>query len=97
MAFNGNESSAITLNQAASLTSNYRTSNPNSVKGHFFGVNKIEDILNQNGCVGIRRYYGEDNQGGKQLVMVGVKSDESDITDGVILDMSLPKPLWFGK
>ncbi|WP_317897097.1 hypothetical protein [Aurantibacillus circumpalustris] len=92
MSFNGNESSAISLAVATEMTSDYRTNNPNETKAHFFGKNKLMDILNQNGCVGIRAYYGIDADGNKQLVFVGADADEKDLYSGVILDMSAPCP-----
>lgn len=92
MSFNGNESSQISLQLAEQMTSNYRNANPNTTKAHFFGKSKLLDILNQNECVGIRAYYGIDDNGNKQLVLVGADSDERDLYNGVILDQSVPCP-----
>ena len=92
MSFNGNESSVITKQEAIDWTGNYRSANPNAVKAHFFGKNKLQDILNQEGCVGIRAYYAIDDDGKKQLVLVGANSSEQDLVDGVILDKSIPCP-----
>lgn len=92
MSFNGNESSQITLQVATEMTSAYRSSNPSQTKAHFFGKNKLMDILNQTDCVGIRAYYGIDANGNKQLVFVGADTDERDLYNGVILDQSMPCP-----
>jgi hypothetical protein len=89
MSFNGNEGAVITLAEAATLTEAYRNANsndPNLILGHFIGINKLNQILSQIGCVGIRTYHGLDVNGKKAIVMVGVDSDENDLTAGVILD-----------
>ena len=92
MSFNGNESSVISLEQAVDMTTNYRVENPTATKAHFFGKNKLMQLLNQEDCVGIRAYYGIDANGNKQLVFVGADSTEEDLFNGTILDMSVPCP-----
>ncbi|WP_234735008.1 hypothetical protein [Tellurirhabdus bombi] len=62
------------------------------IRAEFFGINRINKLLGRTECVGIRIYYGnrwEDENGdptsdGKgelknRLVLVGVRSDGSDI------------------
>jgi hypothetical protein len=92
MSFNGSESSVISLQDATDMTAEYRSSNPNEIKAHFFGKEKLMEILNQQGCMGIRAYYGIDSSGKKQLVFVGADANEKDLYHGVILDMSVPCP-----
>ena len=92
MAFDGTESGEIPLQTAAAMTATYRHDNPNETKAHFFGKEILEKILNQEGCVGIRMYYGIDQNGSKQLVIVGADSDENDLTD-LVADLSFPCPL----
>lgn len=96
MSFTGDESSAITLAEGGTMTKAYRDANPTAVKGHFFGKNKINSILNQSGCVGIRVYYGLDSTGAKQLVMVGVDSNQNDQYNSIILDRAVPCPAYCG-
>lgn len=93
MAFNGNEGSVVTLTEAAGWTAAYR----NTIKegdriAHFFGTNKIQQILDQPGCMGIRIYHGLDENGEKILILVGAAADESDMTNGVIVEVSFPCP-----
>ena len=95
MSFTGDESVAITLTEGAAMTKAYRDANPTAIKGHFFGINKINTILSQRGCVGVRIYYGLDN-GIKQLVMVGVDANQNDLCNGIILDRSSPCPTYCG-
>lgn len=92
MAFTGNEDHTISLTVAAAMTKNYRDANPTQVKGHYFGKDAIQDVLDQSGCVGLRIYYGLDNDGKKQLVIDGVTSDENDLFNGIILDRSIQCP-----
>lgn len=91
MAFDGTEGSAITLSNGASMTNEYRQRNPGAVKGHFFGKEILNQILDQEGCMGIRMYYGLDEDGNKQLVIVGADSDENDMLD-LVADFSVPCP-----
>ena len=91
MAFNGTEGGAISLQDGASLTREYRKKNPNETKGHFFGKDILLQIINQEGCMGIRMYYGIGESGQKELVLVGADANEDDMT-GLVADLSLPCP-----
>lgn len=91
MSFSPDEGCYISLNDAEDLTKEYRQNNPNSTNGHFYGKNKMLEILNQSGVVGFRAYYGLD-QGTKKLVFVGVDSRGDDLTSGVILDCGVACP-----
>lgn len=89
--YNGSEGEAITLEEAAAFTANYRSQNQGvaeTVKAHFFGREILQRMLDQEGCAGIRMYYGLDDKGGKQLVLVGVDAAGQDMEDGTIADRS---------
>lgn len=90
MAFNGTEGAAIPLEVASQMTSAYREANPNSTLAHFFGNDILNQLLAQEGCVGIRMYYGIQD-GAKELVLVGVDADENDLLE-LIVDRSMPCP-----
>ncbi len=92
MEFTGNESEQITKTEAITWTTNYRVANPNTIKAHAFGKNKIQGLLDQTNCVGFRAYHAIDNTGAKQLVLVGINADGEDLHDGIILDKSAPCP-----
>lgn len=92
MSFNGNEGSFISIDEASDETRNYRTANPDSVKGFFVGKNKLNDVLNQTGCVGVRIYNSILNDGTRQVVIVGVTSNENDMTGGLILNHTILCP-----
>lgn len=93
MAFNGTEGEIVTLSEAAEWTANYRETIPaGGIKGHFFGKDLLNEILDQSECMGIRIYYGMEDDGTKNLVLVGAKADEDDMEDGVILERSVKCP-----
>ncbi|MBS1636733.1 MAG: hypothetical protein JST26_12530 [Bacteroidetes bacterium] len=96
MAFTGDESDPISLATGSQWTANYRNASPNSTNAHFFGYKKLNSILKQDGCIGIRAYYALDDQGQKQLILVGVDANEKDLSAGIILDRSFPCPPYCG-
>lgn len=91
MAFNGTEGGQITLEDGADMTSRYRDQNPGETKGHFFGKDILHEILKQDGCMGIRMYYGVDKDGNKELVIVGADEAEDDMLE-LVADLSRPCP-----
>lgn len=91
MAFNGNEGEPIELDVAAEWTARYRAAN-NGVYAHFFGRNILQDILDQDGCMGIRIYYALDDEGVSQLILVGANAEEDDLYDRVLGERSFPCP-----
>ncbi|MES2394908.1 MAG: hypothetical protein V4549_02845 [Bacteroidota bacterium] len=92
MSFTGKENHAITLEEAAVWTRNYRDANSGATKGHFYGKDAIQAIINQSGCVGIRIYYAIDNNGAKQLIIVGANTSENDLYTGLLAERSVPCP-----
>jgi hypothetical protein len=112
MSFTGKEGGPISRETAKSWIKNYQDSesaqNPEKViiRAHFFGKEKIQKLLNEDGCVGIRIYYGKDEKGDQKLLLIAVKEDMDDIAptdmnraseDGpMILDLSWPCPPYCG-
>jgi hypothetical protein len=92
MSFNGDEGQFITLEEAVEWTRNYRDANPTGVKGHFYGKEKLMDILNQSGAMGIRIYQAIDNSGAECLVLVAADAEEGDLYDGLLLERGFPCP-----
>ena len=97
MAFTGNEDHSISLQDAAVLTKNYRDSQTtlDYIKGEFFGKQSILNILNQANCVGIRVYYGVENDAGintPHLVICGATSDENDMENGLLAEKGMTLP-----
>lgn len=89
----GHEDHDISLALAAEYTANYRrTVSSNEKKGGYFGKDALLELLNQEGCVGFRYYYGLDEKGKKVLILVGVNSEASDLVEGKLLERSWPCP-----
>lgn len=84
--FNGNEGTFIQLGTASDWTKKYRDENEGQAKGIFYGKAKLNELLNQTDCVGIRVYFATDAEGNNQLVLVGAKANKDDITT-LVLDM----------
>jgi hypothetical protein len=98
MSFNGSEGAFITLEEGAAMTANYRnTIQPGEVIGVFMGKEKIEKILEQPSCVGIRFYFAINEKGEKTLVLVGTDANKNDIVDGLIADNAIPCPSGCGE
>ena len=88
-----NSGEIITLDEAVKYTHAFQKNNPDALKALFVGRNKINRILEQNDCIGVRIYNGLDAESGKNnLVLVGVNVEGEDITEGVILQDLNPCP-----
>jgi hypothetical protein len=93
----GNENHVITLDQAVKLVQNYQTSpRVPSFKGGYFGRNIFDKILSQSGCVGVRFYYAQKDDGSSTMVLVGVDNMSNDMTGGILGDVILPCPPYCG-
>jgi hypothetical protein len=57
----------------------YEEAYPNENRGYHLGRNIIDKILAQPGCVGMRFYYGLNEEGRKTLVYVGIDAEGKDI------------------
>jgi hypothetical protein len=91
--FTGQEEHDLTLADAKKLTKAFRDkAGAGAILGHFFSKKALQKVLDQEDCVGIRHYYGEDKDGDPVLVLVGVTADGSDMTGGVILEIGFPCP-----
>lgn len=94
MTYTGNENHDFPLETASQWTANYRNSlaGSDNVIAHYFGKAAIQDIFDQEGCVGMRIYYALDAAGTKQLIIVGVDSSGNDLYTGKLAEKSLPCP-----
>jgi hypothetical protein len=96
MAFTGNEDHSIDFKEAAELTKNYRNQmEPGNRKGGYFSKDAIYSLLEQERCVGIRYYYGLDDDDNQVLVVVGVGANENDLigdNEYVCIEASVPCP-----
>ncbi len=93
MEINKNTGEQITLSQAQEMVNEFRKRYPDSKKGYFAGANHFNKILQQEDCIGLRIYNGYDNEtDSTNLVIVGVNSNNEDMTNGYILDKTTPCP-----
>lgn len=100
--FTGQEGDPISLETAQRWTENFSANYPTGTKAHFFGFEILKQLLAEDGCVGIRMYYAIDDEGKRQLILVGVNSNGDNLLpasmqldgDGgnVIADASYPCP-----
>lgn len=93
MSFNGGEGRAIDPNKAGEWTKSFREAHAGEIGAHFFGRDILMSILNQQGCQGIRFYYGTDGSA-PQLLAVGADGDENDQLGGnrIVADESICCP-----
>jgi hypothetical protein len=91
--YTGQENHVISLDQAVKYVQNFKNfPRTPAVKGGYFGRNIFEKMLSQAGCVGIRYYYGQDDNGASNIVLVGVDAGGNDMTSGIMADISWPCP-----
>ncbi|HEY3429237.1 MAG TPA: hypothetical protein VGK39_01090 [Cyclobacteriaceae bacterium] len=94
----------IDLATARKWAANYRSklTKTDERQAHYFGSDILQQILGQSDCIGIRIYYGIDDAGNKQLMLIGVDSNGENLIpsagarlvegDNIIGDASFPCP-----
>jgi len=93
MAFTGSEDHSISLEEASQFTANFRkTSNTGEKIGGFFGAETFKKILDQAEVVGIRYYYGKNDDGRPVIVLCGVDANGDDLYQGELAEASQPCP-----
>jgi hypothetical protein len=70
---------------AADFITAYEKAYPGENRGYHLGRNIIDQILAQPGCVGMRFYYGLNEDGKKTLVYVGLDADGNDIVKRAVI------------
>ena len=75
----------ISHETAAEFRNAYEQAHPTEVRGYVLGRNIIDQILAQPGCVGMRFYYGLNEEGQKTLVYVGVDAEGKDIVKRTVV------------
>jgi len=94
MILNSDTGSNITLEEAKNYTHTFQENNQEAIKSFFVGAKKLQQILSQDGCIGVRIYNGSDTQNYHQanLVLVGVDKNGEDLSEGVIIENLAPCP-----
>ena len=101
--FDGTEGGPIELKLASEWTHRWQAENPEGTRAHFYGREILQKLLDQEGSMGIRFYYGLDEKGTRQLVLVGVNANGEDLLPSVngrtnaaeylVVDQTMPCPL----
>lgn len=84
----------ITLADAVAMTKAHRAAAKDEVKGEMWPRDVFESLLAQPGCAGIRIYHGRGAKGERQMVMVAVDANATDMTSGAIMEIGMPCPPW---
>ena len=102
MAFTGKEGGPVNLETLQKAVDKYKKQNPESISGHFFGKDCINQLLNQPGSIGIRVLHGINENDEPQLFLVSVGENEKSLLPGssaakqdgdfLIMDISKPCP-----
>lgn len=93
MSINRQSGKVITLSQAIAYTHTYQTEHPEKIKSFFVGLDKLNQLLSQEDCIGLRIYLGQDPATTTDnMVLVAVDNNQEDITQGVILEELIPCP-----
>ena len=83
----------IDLTEAKEMTNAYQAAFPNEPRCFFVGSDKLQSVINQEGCIGVRMYRAFDVVRNEQnVVIVGVDANGSDMTDGLLLDKTVSCP-----
>ena len=70
---------------AADFIKAYEKAYPGEKRGYHLGRNIIDQILAQPGCVGMRFYYGLNEDGRKTLVYVGIDAYGKDLVKRTVV------------
>lgn len=93
MTVDANAGTIINETDAIVYTHAHQTHFPNAIKAFFAGKNKLNLILDQENCIGIRIYDGYDVEGEvTNRVLVGVDALGEDMVNGIILEDLIPCP-----
>jgi len=91
--YTGHESFSVTLADAATLTGRYRQSAASGViLGGYFGKDALMSVLNQQNCIGVRLYLGNNVDSSLTVVVVGLDGNGNDMTSGSLLETWWPCP-----
>ncbi len=82
----------ITLEEAAAYTRRYRLKVREGERGGAFHADQVRELLGQRECIALRYYYGREESGAQNLVLVGMDREGADMTDGTLLELRYPCP-----
>lgn len=84
----------ITQEEAVAFTHDFQTANPDAFKCFYAGAEKIKELMDQKGLMGIRIYRGYDKINDvENLVLVGVDTSGNDMCEELFLERLIPCPV----
>ncbi|RZJ71717.1 hypothetical protein [Flavobacterium sp.] len=88
-----NSGTVITKQEAKTYIDAFKVRYPNEVTAFFVGASKVDLILRQPNCIGIRIYNGYNTAESKMnQVLVGVNAQQQDMSEGVIIERLITCP-----
>ena len=91
--FTGKENHSISLEDASKMTRNFQLqAAPDQIIGGFFGKDAVLAIILQEDAVGLRYYYGLDDEGIPHIILIGVSADGNDMIDGLLAERAAACP-----
>lgn len=78
--------SIITLADGSTKTARFRRKFSNETKAVYYSSNVYNDLMAQDGCVGIRIYNAIDEDGNLTNVLVGVDTNGDDMYTGTLIN-----------
>ena len=89
----GGTANMLIANSKGNLRTNLAAnSKASKVTGGTFSRRAFESILNQPGCIGIRYYFAQNNDGTPTIVLVGVNAQGQAMTSGLYMEGAAPCP-----
>jgi hypothetical protein len=93
MALPPKKDQVIAKSDASRITANFRKSTSTAaIKGLLFWNESLQKAMAQKGCVALRFYYAQKDDGTSALVVSGVDQEGNDIEAGVLVEEGLPCP-----
>lgn len=84
----------ITQEEAVAFTHDFQAENPDAFKCFYAGSERITELMDQKGLMGIRIYRGYDKDNDvENLVLVGVDSFGNDMCAELFLERLIPCPV----
>ncbi len=77
--FAGEEKTPISIEEFKSGTVKYRSGGLGAPRAFFYSKNAIQELLNQDGAVGMRVYYALTEEGDRSLYIVATDCDGRDL------------------
>ncbi|TBX66137.1 hypothetical protein EZL74_11150 [Flavobacterium silvisoli] len=93
MKLDENSGEPISLEEARIYVKDFKEKFPEEVKASYMGRVNFMKLLEQKDCIGIRIYNGYDVKEERlNVVLVGVDFEGNDMTNGLIMDRTVPCP-----